>query len=263
MTTRYLYDGSFAGFICAVAHSLEGGVEPDGFEREGDQCQGGLFAELRHPVAADEDTVRRFRKRFQSAVSPQAYETVRYAFHSEKGDVEMLLWSYLRLGLTLGRRLDGMLAEEPVYSVRRLARQVAREAHRFLGLLRFREVICTGCTFLYARFEPDADLLEFVAPHFADRIGDRPWMIHDLRRNKAVLWDPDHGLRPVREVSLVAAPVTSSDEENIARYWRGYFQHLAIEERSNLSLQQQHVPLKYRKHLVEFEAVKNCESREP
>jgi probable DNA metabolism protein len=141
-----------------------------------------------------------------------------------------------------------MLAEEPVHSVNRIARHVSHEAHKFKGFVRFREV---EAGFMYAQIEPEADILPFIAPHFVGRVGDRPWMIHDLQRNQAALYDLT-SWRLVRDVELTTEPVLTATEHDYAALWQRYFQRHAIPERHNLKLQQQHVPLRYRKHLTEF-----------
>jgi hypothetical protein len=40
---------------------------------------------------------------------------------------------------------------------------------------------------LYARVAPDHEVLEFIAPHFADRFKCDPFIIHDTKRGKAVI----------------------------------------------------------------------------
>lgn len=246
--TTYRYDGSFEGFLCAVADCLEaGGGQPE-FVLAGDTHAVGLFAgEVREVVTVRESALA-FRKRFVDAVSQEAFATARYAFHRQKAGIELLVWRYLTLGLEVEKRLCLMLAEEPVYSVNRIARQVAHEAHKFMGFVRFREV---AAGFLYAQIEPEADILAFIAPHFVERVGDRPWMIHDLQRNQAALYDLT-SWRLVRDIELTAEPTLTATEHDYAALWQRYFQRHAIAERHNPKLQQKHVPLRYRKHLVEF-----------
>jgi len=107
---------------------------------------------------------------------------------------------------------------------------------------------------MYARIEPETDILPFIAPYFRERLGDRPWMIHDLRRSALALcyrgsW------RLVSGVSLAAQPGYTAGEELCSRLWRSYFQRMAIPERHNPRLQQSLVPLRFRAHLVEFDGV--------
>ena len=110
----YYYDGSFEGFLCAVADCLDAGEDAPEFVRDGDVQSAGLFVSDIREVATVRECAVAFRKRFINAVSQEAFATARYAFHSQKNGIEMLVWRYLTLGLQAGKRLCGMLAEEPV-----------------------------------------------------------------------------------------------------------------------------------------------------
>jgi probable DNA metabolism protein len=248
---RCRYDGTFEGYLCAVACGLEHGDEAAEFLRPDNPDAGGLFASPLIEMVTAQETAFHLRDRFVSAVSREAFATVRYAFHSQLPGVEELLWHYIRLGLEMGKRLHRMLAREPVHSVNRIARRVAHEAHKFKGFVRFREVAWSDRTFLYSVVEPDADILPFIAPHFCERVGDHPWMIHDLARSQAAVYDLTQW-RLVREIDLASAPAYTPGEDACVRLWRGYFEHLAIPERRNPRLQRQHVPVRYRRNLVEF-----------
>jgi probable DNA metabolism protein len=262
------YDGSFEGFLCALTMCLESGEGVAAFLRPGVDDQGSLFAGAAHDVVTERETALRFRERFVAKVSREAFATLRYAFHSEAAGVEELLWRYVVVGLEQGRRMQRMLARDPVSSVYRLSRKVVHEAHRYTGFVRFREVSWPAgeeldgeqgqatdrpaVSLFYARIEPDADILPFIAPHFRERLNDRPWMIHDLRRSSLALCDKG-AWRLVRGVSLACPPGLTADEELCSRLWRSYFQRMAIPERHNPRLQQNLVPLRFRNHLVEFD----------
>ena len=249
----YRYDGSFEGFLFAVSDVLQCGGEQVKFAGDGDAVAEGLFADDIREVPAVRAVALEFRGRFIGRVSQEAFATVRYAFHSRKAGIEQLVWRYLQLGLEVGGRLTGMLATEPVHSVHRIARHVSHEAHKFKGFVRFREV---EEGFLYAAIEPVADIVQFIAPHFVGRVGDRPWMIHDLRRRQAAVFDL-RSWRLIRDIDLTAEPGITTAEHEYAALWQRYFQRHAIKERHNPKLQQKHVPLRYRKHLVEFNSAEN------
>lgn len=246
--TTYRYDGSFEGFLCAVSDCLDMGDTHPEFMRKGADHAVGLFADDIREVSTVRECALVLRNRFVGAVSQEAFATARYAFHSQKDGIEKLVWRYLRLGFQVGRCLCGMLAEEPVHSVNRIARHVSHEAHKFKGFVRFREV---EAGFFYARIEPETDILTFIAPHFVERVGDRPWMIHDLCRHQAALFDLK-SWRLFRDIELTAEPNLTTTEQDSAALWQRYFQSHAIKERHNPKLQQKHVPLCYRKHLIEF-----------
>jgi probable DNA metabolism protein len=246
--TTYHYDGSFEGFLCAMAECLERqDIHPE-FIRGDDSHAAGLFETHTLEVVTVRGIALEFRKKFIVTTSQEAFATARYAFHSQKGGIEQLVWRYLALGLEAGGRLATMLAVEPVYSINKIARHVSHEAHKFKGFVRFSEV---EEGFLYAKIEPEADILSLIAPHFVDRVGDRSWMIHDLGRNQAAMYDLK-SWRLIRDIELAGEPGITDAEHNYAALWQRYFQHHAIAERNNPTLQQKHVPLRYRKHLLEF-----------
>jgi probable DNA metabolism protein len=245
---QYRYDGSFEGYLCAVSRCLAEEVEAAEFLPE-TSSEISLFQTMTEDVTTDMDAAIVFRERFVATVSAEAFTMLRYAFHSEHPGIERLLWEYLRLGLQAGQRVGSMLADKRVNSVDRLARAVVREVHKYKGFVRFREV---GEGFLYARIEPEADIIRFLAPHFVQRVGDRPWMIHDLRRSLAAAYDL-RTWRLLRDITLTDTPCLTDAEHECAGLWRRYFQRLAIEARHNPELQQKHVPLRSRKHMVEFD----------
>jgi len=245
---RYRYDGSFEGYLCALSSALADGAGEAEFLRE-TSSEIGLFGDPVLEVETDRAVAAGFRDRFAATVSEAAFTTLRYAFHSEHGGVERLLWEYACLGLKTGRRVSSLLADERVNRVERLARSVVREAHRYKGFVRFREL---EEGLLYARIEPEADIVRFLAPHFARRVGDSPWMIHDLRRSRAAVYDLKTW-RMLHDITLTGSLRFTDTEQEFAGLWRRYFQCLAIEARHNPKLQRCLVPLRCRKHLVEFE----------
>jgi probable DNA metabolism protein len=248
--TAYHYDSTFEGFLNAVAVCREHGDSSPEFVRDADAREPGLFGSELCEIVTDRAVAVDLRRCFVAAVSQEAFATARYAFHSQKNGIEQLVWNYIKLGFAVGSRITDMLAEEPVHSVNRIARHVSHEAHKFKGFVRFREV---EAGFLYAQIEPAADILAFIAPHFVGRVGDRPWMIHDLQRKQAALYDLT-SWRLVRDVELSAEPTLTATEHDYAALWQRYFQRHAIPERHNPKLQQQHVPLRYRKYLTEFKS---------
>ncbi|NMC75116.1 MAG: DNA metabolism protein [Geobacteraceae bacterium] len=248
MRERYRYDGSFEGYLCALSRSLSEGAESPEFLRE-TSPERGLFREPAVDVETDRDRADAFHVQFSAAVSASAFRTLCYAFACEQEEIERLLWEYVRLGIETGRRLTSMLADTRVNTVNRLARRVATEAHRYKGFVRFREV---EEGFLYATIEPKAHIIRFLAPHFARRVGDRPWILHDLRRSCAAAYD-GKTWRLLLPITLTEPPRLSAAERECADLWQRYFRRLAIESRSNPKLQLNRVPLRCRRHLLEFD----------
>lgn len=241
------HDGTFAGFLTAASLARERGAEPEAItDREPEQ--GGLFAAV-EVVATDRERAEELYRLIRSTLPPGALQTLRYAFHASDPDRGTLLFRYLQLGLATGPRFGDLLAHEAVIPVWKLARAVGREAHRYKGLVRFRHL--EGDAW-YAAMEPDHRILPLIASHFAARFADQRWIIHDLRRGEAVVFDPLRRQWAETPLEVTGPLPLSAGEELFRDLWQRYFDRLAIQERLNPKLQRQNLPLKHRRHLPEF-----------
>ncbi len=241
----YLYDGSFGGFLTALALALESG-EACAISKEAG-AEAGLFTEFINS-GNDPEKAGGVRNQIEVRGSLDAWQRVRYAFLSEATGSETAVFEYVRLLLEKGRRADNMLADDRVRTVHNLANKVGGEAHRFKGFVRFKELADKT---LYAKIEPDHNILPLLTGHFRARLGGFNWVIHDARRGTAAFYfDKKLILAP-----LEAARALEFDgkEAEVQALWKHFFKTVAIKERINPKLQRQNVPLKYRGNLTEFD----------
>jgi probable DNA metabolism protein len=146
----------------------------------------------------------------------------------------------------MGSRIDSDHTNKDVINVHNLSDKVSKERHRLLGLLRFQEV----GDVLYAPLTPDNDVIELLADHFTDRMKNEKFIIHDKKRNKAVIYNREEWM--IRDFEYQEDVFVSQRERNFQEMWKGYFDHIGIKERKNPLLQRQFVPTRYRKNMVEF-----------
>lgn len=128
-----------------------------------------------------------------------------------------------------------------------LKERVINETHRFKGFIRFSE---TTNGLLYAKFEPDNDILELVSAHFRSRLRNEAFVIHDVKRNKVVAYHDDRAY-----FFTPSAPLTVNIGDNELYYrslWKEYFGAVNIKERKNEKLQKNYMPARYWKNLTEF-----------
>ena len=242
----YTYDGTFEGFLTALATARERREKTVEMTRT-PPLQGGLFAEL-VDIETAPDRALGFFDEIGAKISPFACRTLYHAFLSDVAGMEMDLFRYLELGWQVGGRLDSLLTHNDVQPVHRLARKVVYEAHRMKGFVRFKEV---GEGFYYAQLEPDHRILSLIAPHFSERFRDQHWIIHDIGRGEAIIYDAARKEWAPVEMELCGTPEFTAKELLCQELWKRYFDRIAIEERKNPRLQGSKLPLKYRKHLVE------------
>lgn len=249
-----LYDATFEGLLSALALCLREqravmGIFPEG---RAQQC-----LMVPEPVASEPDILARFDRYLSRRFGDGVLDLLFHAYLSETDDIEMRILGFLRTGLRIGTDPSGMLQDPDVAAVREAARTVSRQAHAYLGLLRFKRIAGV----YVADFEPDYHVLPLVAPHFADRMRDTPFLIRDRRRALASVGYPG---KPWFIVALDADDMNGADGspsglelpdslagEVMEETWRAYFSVMAIPERIKPELQRSNMPKKYWKYLVE------------
>lgn len=241
----FLYDGSFESFLTALWLAL-GREEDCSIARAGGAgAEAGLFTEF---TCAGRDPAQAGAARalFERRGSAESWARARYAFLSERPGAENAVLAYARLIKEKGAVADDLLADPRVKRVHDLARSVGGEAHMFKGFVRFAELADKT---LYARIEPDHNILPLLTGHFRARLGSFAWVIHDARRGTAAL----HKAGRLVYARLEAAELREdAKEEGVRRLWKLFFKAAAIKERADPELQRKNVPLKYRANLTEF-----------
>ncbi len=241
----YRYDGSFAGLL-SVLHRIFAWREAPTAINAGDPAQDDLVA-APATVATDPGRAEALLAAVDEHLSADTARNLRHAFFSETEGIEMTLYRYLAFGWKARSALDEHIARPEVAAVHRLVRRVGGEAHRFKGLVRFRE---TGDGLLYAPISPDHFVLPLVAPHFAARLAGERWLIHDLRRGRGALYDGRRWI--LADLEIENPPTLSAEELAWQDLWRRFFHRIAIAERLNPRQQRSCMPMKYWTYLVEM-----------
>lgn len=270
MNTVLEYDGSFPGFLCALAESLnrtrEGGasaMQEPSLRRAG-SCAG-LFERVQ-AVPRDDARARSLWARLSARLGAEVMLTLLEAFSSDLAGADDATAAMARRLWREGSSALDRLAAPEAALLEKAACRTRAEAHLMKGLVRFSE-LADGSW--YAQVEPDCDVLPLIANHFASRFPAMRWAIRDRRRDTAIVHEPGagwtlaQGLRVGRPAIGAAergdaegqddsALPLSHCELELREAWSGYFRSVAIGERENPALQRSHVPLKYRGGLPEF-----------
>jgi probable DNA metabolism protein len=244
----YLYDGSYDGFLtCVYQHYYA--------PSQGEQAEGIYVAAeyagdlIRRPVLieTDEEKANRVSVAIAEKISGYDLKRVYHVFCSETPEKEMKLLRYIRLGFRKGAGIGLIYGDPIVFEIQKAELKLVNEVHRLCGLVRFSVVTDN---ILYSRIEPDNDVLEFLAPHFSDRFHSDPFIIHDLKRKKAIIARNREWHIAELEDDVFLRKANSEDE--VRALWRGYFDAMAIRERTNPKCQRNFMPARYWKHLTEM-----------
>ncbi|AOY76115.1 TIGR03915 family putative DNA repair protein [Clostridium formicaceticum] len=241
----FVYDGSFEGMLTAIYEAYYRSEKPERIVRE-DTLQENLFVSL-IPIVTDEEKAGKVYNAIKDKISSRALRNVFYAFLSEEAETATTVYQYLRLGWRIGARIDDCHGDDRVLSLHKLSQKVSKEAHRMTGLLRFQKL---ETDIYYAEIEPDHNITALLAPHFARRMADQNWIIHDVKRDLAALYDKEKWV--MTEGKLQGEIVLDEEEMQYQGLWRKYFKAIAIKNRKNPRLQKAYMPKRYWKHLIEL-----------
>lgn len=112
-------------------------------------------------------------------------------FLAEVQGKEMVLLNYLRFGFIKGPSVSSYHGFSIVRAAELLEKKMTMESNRFRELLRFSVL---ENDILYAEIEPDNNILELLGPHYSDRYKNNPFIIHDIKRDRALIAAVESGI---------------------------------------------------------------------
>lgn len=242
----YLYDGTFEGLLtCIYWNYYEEKTTGIYIEKEYQQS----IVYQNKKIVTDKEKAKKVFNAIEEKITEEALNYVYYSFLSDYKEKENIILEFLRHGFSTGINTLKYYSHEKVFPIYKLYNKVGMERHRLLGLLRFADM--KGI--LYAKYCPDHNISVIIADHFADRLKNEKFIIHDVKRNIAVV--SYNGKWQITDFYLENELEYSKEEVEFQKLWRGYFNQIAIKDRENINLQFNFVPARYRKNLVEFKLV--------
>lgn len=253
-TGRYVFlcDGSLEGILSAVhlAYYSRYGHKNISIQICGNY-EASLFctyiqAETSYEKA--DSVARAIRKK----IGIHAWDMVFKAAHSEADDRAMAIYRFLNYGFVMGSRVCGYLTDSYVHRVFELERAVARECHRHLEFLRFKEL---EGGILAAVIEPKSHILYMIGQHFADRFPRENWLIYDMSHKDACIhraggpWIVEKGI----ELRMDRLESISHTEQDFEALWRTFFKHIEIDARKNPRCQMNMMPKYFWKNMTEMQ----------
>ena len=240
----YRYDGSFDGLLTCVFESYARHELPDAILSPDDE-QTMLFEARR--VETDYVKSERVLRGVMNRISPEAADFIRMAHLSCIFERDRRILLFLKLGFNAGPGVMNMLADARVNALMSGVRYLEREAHHYMGFVRFTEI--DGV--LAAVIQPKNRVLPLIDPHFSDRFNAERFIIHDAAHRCALMHMPSCS----RIVPMDALRVTASNprELQIQALWKRFHETIAIEGRLNPQLQRSNLPLRFRPFMTEFQ----------
>lgn len=244
---------SFTGILTGVYDAWASRLGHANVRLTAGQEEPQLFCEYEE-VKPDAVKAGKVMRTIENRMGEEALRIIAQAAASTEPERADVIYRTIVLGLHLpdGRRVTEMLSRPEIMKLFAFSRRAGNLAARYIEFLRFRE-LQNGV--LLGEMDPEGDVLDLVAPHFADRFPLENWMIYDRRRKKTAVHPSGRAWYVVEEVEeeAITGLKESGAEAEFSDLWKCFFQTIAIEARKNPKLQNQLAPLKYRAYMTEYQ----------
>jgi|LSQX01.1.fsa_nt_gb probable DNA metabolism protein len=241
---NYFFDGSFDGLLTAIYEAYYRHETPDSIL----PCEyiQQAFWENNIHIQTDSDKASKVYAAVSRKISYNALTNIYHAYLSDHEKIHTFIYQYVKLGFKKGASVDLYLSDDRVLKVQKAAKRVRGECHAMLGLIRFKKL---DDNLYYAPFNPSCNITVLVCPHFKERLSDQNWIIHDVNRNIAGVFDGEKCL--FIDLPSEFQYTHRTDKDSYEILWKEYFNSICIKERIKPKLQKQHMPVKYWKYLTE------------
>ena len=136
-------------------------------------------------VGCDEQKCERVRNGI-AKYDRLAEEEIALALRSCDPLKEQTAFEYIRKLMNVKAPVRKMLNAPEVIEFNDIVYKVTGETHRLKGFLRFME---NSAGVLYAPYSPDNNITDLLMEHFAERLKSEKFVIHDLKRKIAGMYD--------------------------------------------------------------------------
>lgn len=240
-----LYDGTFEGFLSLVYEVYYKKLKPTKIYKT--LPNEILFEEILEINSSKESGIKVLNA-IKTKFPKEILEKILNIFMCDSKEFEMALLEYIVIGFKDSKQLYN-INNSCVFYLNNLEKELFRVTHKLTGFIRFEELEDKT---LYAKIESKFNVVYFLGRHFLKRFNNQNFIIHDINRKLAFLKiENDYS---IKEVTFFDEPNYSSNEQKFQKLWKSFFSGVTINERTNLKLQTQMVPLLYRTYMSEFKA---------
>ena len=240
-------DGSFDGLLTAVYARYYDKLMPDEIVESSRKRMYQERLDTEYVlIETDSDKASRVFKALCKA-APEAAENVFYAFSSPNESKYIDILRYIVLAFSKKSSVDHYLKLDYVRNVLQMRSFAGMETHKLHGFVRFTQ---TQTGVLYSEIAPVNDVLYFVALHFTERLISEVWVIHDIKRKKAAIYDAKELI--LTDTGSFVNVEHVPGEEQFHDLFIEFLKSITIKERTNPKLQRQLLPNRYRPYMAEF-----------
>ncbi len=195
-------------------------------------------------VLADAEKCRRVLQGLKK-YDRNAEEDILTALRNCSAQKEQVCFLYIKCIFERKTAIKNAYSLPAVVDFNDLLYKITGETHRLKGLLRFKE---TANGTFYAPYSPDNNITDLLMPHFAARFKAEKFVIHDIERGIAGLYNGEYWITAhigKAEICL------SENESTFESLWKEYYKSVNVKERPHEKQMKRSMPVRYWKFLPE------------
>lgn len=250
--TVFVCEDSVDGIFTAVYDAWASRLGLRNVSIQAGESQDRLLFTAYRTVETDHEKAASVADTLRRKMGMEDFQTIYQAALSGDGEKGEDIFRTIVLGLAVWKRknITRNLQEPSVLRVFERSRAVENEAHKYRMFVRFREM---ENGLMCAEIEPENQVLPLLGDHFSDRFPMVNFLIYDHTYGQCLFhqahcqWAILTGVQP-EERQLCRF---SEQEREYARLWKGFVDHIAIQERKNPRCQMNFMPKKYWKYMTE------------
>ncbi|WP_010294503.1 TIGR03915 family putative DNA repair protein [Clostridium senegalense] len=241
----YIFDGSFEGFLTCIYHSYYDDIKPNNIIVTTNYIPNLIDSFVN--IITDLDKSSKVYTAMENTFTNETIKNIMHVFLSNNEEKYWILHNYIRLAFKFKKDVDMYLNNDTILKISKISRNVKLEAHRFTGFVRFKDL---GNNKFYASIEPDNNILILIASHFTHRFKNQSFIIHDIKRELALIYDGEKYFIDFFSKTNyeLANKINDMFFEDL---WKAYYTSASIQSRKNPKLQHRQMPKRYWKYLIE------------
>lgn len=236
----FITDGTPESFFTAVFDAFN---EDEGMITSDDSVQLSFDSEIKR-VDVNDEKCERVRKGI-AKYEPSAEGEILLALRSCDPLKEQVAFAYIKKLMQIKAAIRKRLNLPEVIEFNDIVNKVTDEAHKLKGFLRFME---SAGGVLYAPYSPDNNVTDLLMRHFSQRLKSERFVIHDLKRKIAGMYD---GSEWIMGYAGEAEVYLSEYEKAFENLWKKYYKSVNIASRPHEKQMRGYMPVRYWKFLPE------------
>ncbi|WP_017212598.1 TIGR03915 family putative DNA repair protein [Clostridium beijerinckii] len=242
----YLYDDTFEGLLTSIYDAFYSNDSPPTSIYGKSQTNTPLLLGDIVEISTDINKFKKVKNAIINKINFLSLKKIYFAFLSNYEDKGIIIFNYLKIAFKLGPDVHDFLNIDVIRLVDNITKKVLNECHRFEGFIRFNQI---EEKLLYSSIEPDNDILELIGDHFKNRFPREYFIIHDISRQKALIYNTN--FYEIIDMDMETYEKLKFHNDEYTDLWKTYFKATTIQERKNLKLQCRMMPKRYWKHILE------------